>query len=221
MLTAISLSVGIIVFIVIYLINKLFYFSLVENTIKICEAKEDYVTLRGVIKTFAYILSPLSKQPCCGYLYLVIDKHDSDQIVHIESNIVDFLLDDKTGKCIVHPQSVGTFHNNAQWPPYIRFGDSISPFNLNSNPGNKRYRHMEYRRQEGEEIFLQGYYQRANAIPNDFPVLIGTICGKEDRPLEIIPAYKGSEVSTSNEGSWFIQLIDPFLTFCVKFILSK
>lgn len=196
---------------VIYLINKVFYFNLAKHNIKISEAKEGYVILRGVIKKFApYIISPLSKKPCCGYLYLVIDKHDLDKIVHIESNIVDFSLCDKTGQCIVHPKSVGTFYNNAQWPPYIRFGDSISPYNLDSNPGNKRYRHMEYRRQEGEEIFLKGYYQKARANANDDSGLIGTICGREDKPLEIIPAYKGLEIATSNRDRWFVKLLQFF-----------
>lgn len=211
-----SLAIGMIVFsisvVTHYLYRALLHFCFAMSTTKLNEAKEGFVILRGKAKKHEkQLIAPLSNEPCLGYLYMVIDKSKKDKIVYKESKIVDFILVDETGQCLVNPQFIGSFHNNALWPPFIRFNDSIDACDLSDKAKynrfrHRRYRHMEYRRQEGEPIYIEGFYQAQDSLINEELKLQGKIAGQHKKSLKITPAYKGGDVVNYSKFSWLESL---------------
>ncbi|KTC89303.1 Uncharacterised protein [Fluoribacter dumoffii] len=213
------LAVTAIYLIVDFAYRKISKFFLAQRVTKINKAQAGVQTLKGKVQKFdAFILAPLSQKSCCGYLYFVVDKFDDiDKIVYSENQGQDFILDDGTGRCLIRSSLAGNFYNTKLWPPTIRFSnysnleDAIKFDDLNKNPSNKRYRHMEYRRQEEEMLYVEGVYQRT--IGNlDLALLSldGVLEDTNSAALTITPAYSGSEVNSSNRGYTLVKILNLF-----------
>jgi len=199
----------------VYLIPKLrtYYFN--NRITKIYKANQKQIFCKGKIQKFNTLLTaPLSKKECCGYIYMVCDRQTTIYtytIISSQSQVTDFILEDESGSCLIRPKNVGQFCESKEWPPTIFFSryrkledaikhDDLSP-TTSTIGGRKNYQHIEYRRQPGEIVYINGFFQPFSKDINlSYYGLRGEIVESKN-PLNITPAYKGIPVITHNVWS--------------------
>ncbi len=188
-----------------------------KETIKISKAQEGSLILKGKVERFEeLLLAPLSQRPCCGYFYAIYDRSNYDKIVYSETRGIDFILNDGSGRCLVRSDVAGNFYNSIFWPPIIRSSnyptleDANKHNDLTKKPHGKRYRYMEYRRQEGETIYVEGSFKSTQKDLNLALLnLNGVIEGEtKEASININPAYSGSSIHSSNKGHWLLPILD-------------
>lgn len=205
-------------FVIEYVYMKLKKRNIDKRRTKIIKAQAGFVFLKGQVKRFNQsVIAPLTQQSCCGYSYLVIER-STEKIVHQENALVEFVLEDESSKCLIRSKSVGTFCNAKEWLPAIKFSnyinleEAIQRNDLSDDPEKKTYRHMEYRRQENEPIYVEGIYHNNLKDLNlgSFNLKGAIVDDREKTSTKIIPAYYGAKMGTKigRDRWWFQSILD-------------
>ena len=194
----------------ILIIPKLRKLYFTARITKISAAKnQTVVVLNGKIKHLnKTIIAPLSQKPSIGYLYFVYDRYTtSTLVVSKKEECTDFLLEDKGAACIIKPASAGNFLNSTEWPPTILFSDYLNlddarkVNDLTDKTAvirGKRYRHVEYRRQENESVYVKGLFRTSFDDNEKYNQYARGMISSKDKKILITPAYSGTPFVSSS-----------------------